>query len=89
MLRMSVTVLCSSEGHAHQNPGLVLFLNRVEVPDEVVPHIFLSILVHCQMYGAKRPPSDLLLYQVLVDAVFGCAIILAVAVLGACIECFL
>jgi hypothetical protein len=61
----------------------------MEMPDEVDPHIFLPVLVHSQMHCAKRPPSNLLLYQVLVDAVLGGAIILAVAVLGPGIEGFL
>lgn len=52
-------------------------------------HIFLAILVHGEMHRAKRPPANLLLHQILVDAVLGRAIIFAVAVLGPRIERFL
>jgi hypothetical protein len=41
----------------------------------------LAVLVYGQMYCAKRAPSDLLLDQVLIDAVLRRPIILAVAVL--------
>jgi hypothetical protein len=41
------------------------------------------------MYCPERPAANLLLHQILVDAMFGGAIILAVAVLGSCIERFL
>ena len=53
------------------------------------PHIFLAILVDGKMHGSKRPAADLLLHQILVDAVLGSAVVLAVAVLGPCIERFL
>ena len=54
-----------------------------------IPHIFLAILVDCQVDGAEGAAADLLLDQVLVDAVLGGAVILAVAVLGARVERFL
>lgn len=50
------------------------------------PHIFVAILVDGEVHGAKGAAADLLADQVLVDAVLGGAIILAVAVLGAGIE---
>jgi hypothetical protein len=53
------------------------------------PHIFVAKLVHGQVYCSKRPPANLLPYQVLIDAVLGGAVILAVAVLGPRIERFL
>jgi hypothetical protein len=59
------------------------------VLDGLGPHIFFAILVHGQMHCSKRSPPNLLLYQVLVDAVLGGAIILTVAVLGPRVECFL
>jgi hypothetical protein len=45
------------------------------------PHIFIAILVLGEVHRAKRPPANLLLHEILVDAVLGGAIILAVAVL--------
>ena len=54
-----------------------------------IPHIFLAILVDSQVDSAKGAAADLLLDQVLVDAVLGGAVILAVAVLGARVERFL
>ena len=54
-----------------------------------IPHIFLAILVDGQVDGAEGAAADLLLDQVLVDAVLGGAVILAVAVLGARVERFL
>jgi len=55
----------------------------------MVPHIFLSVLVHGEVDSSKRSPPYLLLDQVLVDAVLGGPIILAVAVFGTRIERFL
>ena len=52
----------------------------------VAAHIFIVILVDSQMYRAKRSPSNLLLYQILVDSVLCGAVVFAVAVLGAGIE---
>jgi hypothetical protein len=52
-------------------------------------HIFLAILVNGQVNCAKRPAANLLSHQVLVDAVLGSAVILAVTVLGTRIERFL
>ena len=49
----------------------------------------MAILVDGKMHGSKRPAADLLLHQILVDAVLGSAVVLAVAVLGPCIERFL
>jgi hypothetical protein len=48
-----------------------------------------AILVDGEVDGAKGAAANLLLDQVLVDAVLGGAVILAVAVLGAGIEGFL
>jgi hypothetical protein len=59
------------------------------VPGGLDPHIFLAILVHSEMHCSKRAPANLLLDQVLVDAVLGGPVILAVAVLGARVERFL
>ena len=56
------------------------------MPDGLVPHIFLAILVHGQMHCTERPASYLLLYKILVDAVLCGAVIFAVAVLGPRIE---
>ena len=53
------------------------------------PHIFLAILIHGEVDSPKRPPADLLLDEILVDAVLCGAVILAVAVLGPRIERFL
>jgi hypothetical protein len=57
--------------------------------EEMDPHIFVAVLVHSQMYGAKGAPSNLLLDQVLVDTMLGGSVILAVAVLGPRVERFL
>jgi hypothetical protein len=59
------------------------------VPEEVGPHIFCAVLVDCQMDSAKGPAANLLLDEVLVDAMLGGPVILAVAILGASIEGFL
>ena len=56
---------------------------------ELLDGILLAILVDGQVDGAERAAPDLLLDQVLVDAVLGGAVIFAVAVLGARIERFL
>lgn len=53
------------------------------------PHIFLAILVYGEVDRSKRAAANLLLDQVLVDAMLGAAVIFAVAVLGARIEGFL
>lgn len=45
------------------------------------PHIFLAILVYGEMDGSERPAANLLLHQILVDAMLGAAVIFAVAVL--------
>lgn len=49
----------------------------------------MAILVDSQVDSAEGAAADLLLDQVLVDAVLGGAVILAVAVLGARVERFL
>jgi len=54
-----------------------------------IPHIFLAVLIDSQVDSAEGAAADLLLDQVLVDAVLGGAVILAVAVLGARVERFL
>ena len=64
-------------------------LHRDMVPEEVDPHIFFAVLIDCQMYSSKGTPPNLLLNKVLVNAVLGGSVILAVAVLGAGIEGFL
>ena len=56
---------------------------------ELFDGILLAILVDGEVDCAKGAPSNLLLDQVLVDAVLGGAVIFAVAVLGARIEGFL
>ena len=56
---------------------------------ELFDGIFLAILVDGEVDCAERASSNLLLDQVLVDAVLGGAVIFAVAVLGARIEGFL
>lgn len=56
---------------------------------ELLDGVLLAILVDGEVDGAKGAAADLLLDQVLVDAVLGGAVILAVAVLGARIEGFL
>jgi hypothetical protein len=53
------------------------------------PHIFLAVLVHGEVDGAKRAAAYLLPDEVLVDAVLGGAVVLRVAVLGARVEGFL
>jgi uncharacterized protein YfaQ (DUF2300 family) len=59
------------------------------VPEEVDPHIFVAVLVHSQMHSSKGTPPNLLLDEVLVDAVLSGSVIHAVAILGARIERFL
>lgn len=49
-------------------------------------HIFMAILVHRQMYGAKGAAPNLLLDYVLVDAMLCRTVVLAVAVFGARVE---
>lgn len=56
---------------------------------ELLDGILLAVLVDGEVDGAEGAPANLLLDQVLVDAVLGAAVILAVAVLGAGIEGFL
>jgi hypothetical protein len=56
---------------------------------ELLDGILLAVLVDCEVDGAEGTPANLLLDQILVDAVLGGAVILAVAVLGARIEGFL
>lgn len=56
---------------------------------ELLDGVLLAILVDSEVDGAERAAANLLLDQVLVDAVLGGAVILAVAVLGARIERFL
>lgn len=56
---------------------------------ELLDGILLAVLVDGEVDGAKGAAANLLLDQVLVDAVLGGAVILAVAVLGAGIEGFL
>jgi hypothetical protein len=56
---------------------------------ELLDGILLAILVDGEVDGAERAAANLLLDQVLVDAVLGGAVIFAVAVLGARIEGFL
>jgi len=48
-----------------------------------------AVLVLGEVDGAKGAAANLLLHQILVDAVLGGAVILAVAVLGSGIEGFL
>lgn len=55
---------------------------------ELFNRIFLAILVDSQVDSAEGAAADLLLDQILVDAVLGGAVILAVAVLGARVERF-
>ncbi len=52
-------------------------------------HIFTAILIHRHMNSPKRAPPNFLLDQVLVDAMLGNTIVLAVGILGAGIESFL
>ena len=56
---------------------------------ELLDGVFLAILVDGEVDGAKGAAANLLLDQVLVDAVLGGAVIFAVAVLGAGIAGFL
>lgn len=56
---------------------------------ELLDGVLLAILVDGEVDGAKGAAANLLLDQVLVDAVLGAAVIFAVAVLGAGIEGFL
>lgn len=49
----------------------------------------MAILVLGEVDGTERAPSNLLLYQILVDTVLCRTVIFAVAVLGAGIESFL
>ena len=56
---------------------------------ELLDGILLAVLVDGEVDGAEGATANLLLDQVLVDAVLGAAVILAVAVLGARIEGFL
>ena len=43
-------------------------------------HIFVTVLVYCQMYCPKTASSNLLLYHILVNAVDGPAIVIAAAI---------
>lgn len=56
---------------------------------ELLDGVLLAILVDGEVDGAKGATANLLLDQVLVDAVLGGAVVFAVAVLGAGIEGFL
>lgn len=56
---------------------------------ELLDGILQAILVDGEVDGAERASPNLLLDQVLIDAVLGGAVIFAVAVLGARIEGFL
>jgi hypothetical protein len=56
---------------------------------ELLDGILLAILVDCEVDGAKGAAPNLLLDQVLVNAVLCGAVIFAIAVLGARIEGFL
>nr|POE78496.1 hypothetical protein CFP56_60728 [Quercus suber] len=51
-------------------------------------HIFSPELIQGQMHGAETASSDLLLDDVLVDAMDGTAVILAAAIVRACVEGF-
>lgn len=52
-------------------------------------HIFGAILVHGKMDGTKRSPTNLLLYDVLIDAMDSGAIVITATVMRAGIEGFL
>lgn len=52
-------------------------------------HIFFTILIDCYMDSAEGTATNLLLYDILINAVFGTSIILTGDVLGSGIECFL
>lgn len=52
-------------------------------------HIFVSILIHCQMHRSEASSANLLLNDVLVDSVKSAPIVVATAVMGSRIEGFL
>jgi hypothetical protein len=81
--RVSVGALSlhALKGHPHRVTRPVCAAPAPSSPGGLDPHIFLAVLVYGQMYCAKRAPSNLLLDQVLIDAVLRRSIILAVAVL--------
>lgn len=71
-----------SVGNPHRLEGAITAQSRVV--ERLVgwcPHIFMAILVHGEMDGAKGPAANLLFHQILVDAVLCGAVIFAVAVL--------
>lgn len=79
----------SNPAHTWRKDPICKQLSVVLLIPSGIPHIFLAILVDGQVDGAEGAAADLLLDQVLVDAVLGGAVILAVAVLGARVERFL
>ena len=52
-------------------------------------HIFVAMLIDRKMHGAKGAPSNLLLYDILVDPMDRSTIVLTISVLGAGIDGFL
>lgn len=52
-----------------------------------MPHIFLAVLINSQMHGPKRAPSNLLLDDILIDAVHGSSVIFAIRILGVRVQC--
>lgn len=52
-------------------------------------YVFFAILIDCYVNSTERAAANLLLYDILIDAVFGAPIILTSDVLGSSIECFL
>jgi hypothetical protein len=63
--------------------SLVQLLSSVQL---WLSYIFVAILVHCKMYSSKRPSSDLLFDNVLIDSVLGCAVISTRYIFGMSIE---
>jgi hypothetical protein len=61
-------------------------------PSPTSPHgetyEFLAILVHGQVYGAEAAATDLLLDGILIYPVHGRAVVVAAAIMRACIESF-
>jgi hypothetical protein len=61
-------------------------------PSPTSPHgetyKFLAILVHGQVYGAEAAATDLLLDRILIYPVHGRAVVVAAAIVRACIKRF-
>jgi hypothetical protein len=85
----SAKAIAYQPGYPHRCVWRMCVCHGQRCVESWCPHIFLTVLVDGEVDSSKGAATNLLLDQVLVDAVLGAAVILAVAVLGARIERFL